>query len=654
MKGAKKEGGFSKGRVWLVVSVFVLLFSAVLYKAFSLQVLDQRGLKKMALNQHNKTLNVQSKRGAIYDRNLKELAVSIEVDSVYAEPSKMDAPKAAVRSLSRILSVDNRELEKRLGSSRNFVWLKRQVDLKEEERQKVTGIEGVGVRKESRRYYPNKQLASNLIGFTGVDANGLEGVELYYDGLLKGSSTRITGEKDALGRTLIFEDSGKKVPIGGMEVELTIDKTIQYHAERSLKKAIESSGAKGGTAVVMNPATGEVLAMASLPTFDPNDIKGYAPRQWKNKPIADTFEPGSVLKLFLISAAIEENAISPGELFFCENGKYKVADRTFHDIKGYGWLSAVQIIKYSSNIGSAKIGERLGKARLYRYLKSFGFGEKTGIDLPGETAGAFRHFKGWSGVTLQTVSFGQGISVTAIQLASALSTVANGGFLMKPYVVKAVRDLGGNAVNETNPVIVRRVISEKTAKRMTEMLIGVTETGGTGTRAKIDGFEVAGKTGTAQKADLKNGGYHESAYTATFMGFVPARSPKLAIVVVLDEPKGEHHGGVVSAPAFKEIAQASLAYMGIFPDLPGGAVNPAVKAGSESGTKAGVVASELESVLPEKGVPDFTGKTVRNVIKIAKEKSLDVNVTGSGKAVLQKPGPGKAVPADGRVAVWFQ
>lgn len=654
MKRQKKEGGFSNGRVWVVVTLFCLLLAAELFRAFQLQVLDSRGLKKKALDQHTKIVNVQSKRGGIYDRNRKELAVSIEVDSVYAEPARVDSPKSAVRALNRVLSVENRELEKRLGSSKGFVWLKRQVDLKEEERKRVTGIEGIGLTKESRRYYPNRQLASNLIGFTGLDANGLEGVELYYDGVLKGSSTRITGEKDAMGRMLIFEDTDKKVPVRGMEVELTIDKTIQYIAEKSLKKAVAASNAKGGTAIVMNPATGEVLAMASLPTFDPNDLKDYTPRQWKNRPIADAFEPGSILKLFLISAAMEESAIKPGDLFFCENGSYKVADRTFHDIKGYGWLTAPQVIKFSSNIGSAKIGERLGKPRLYRYLKSFGFGEKTGIDLPGEAAGSLPHFKKWSAVTLHTVSFGQGISTTGLQLASALSAVANGGFLMKPYVVKAVRDSGGNVVNETNPAITRRVISEKTAKRMTEMLIGVTESGGTGMKAKLDGFEVAGKTGTAQKADLKKGGYLENAYTASFIGFAPARSPRLAVVVVIDEPKGEHHGGAVAAPAFKEIASESLSYMGIFPD---GAEGVKVKAPAPpvSGMTAHNPAQSGVSAGPApSGVPDFAGKTVRTVIRLARDKSLDVNVIGSGRAVYQKPGPGKPPPSGGAVAVWFQ
>lgn len=655
----KKNGRL---RVYILLAVFAVFFAVIAFRAFQLQALEGGKLGRMAANQHNRTVSVPSRRGEIFDRNLKELAVSLDVDSVYAEPGRIESPKAASRALAAALSMDAREIEKRLGSGRGFVWLKRQIDLGDDQRRKVAAIEGIGITKEARRFYPNRQLASNLIGFIGKDSNGLEGIELYYDNFLKGVSYRLTGEKDAAGKTLMYEDVNKQASIRGMEIELTIDKTIQYIAEKSLARAVEAYGAKGGSAIVMNPSTGELLAMATLPTYDPNNFNSFMPREWRNRAVTDAFEPGSVVKLFLISAALEENATRPEEIFFCENGSYRVADRTFHDVEKYGWLTTSQILKYSSNIGAAKIGERLGKQRLHRYLKSFGFGEKTGVDLPGESAGSFMNYKKWSGVTIDTVSFGQGISATGIQLVTALSAVANGGFVMKPYVVRRVADSKGAVVAETNPSIVRRVISEKTARKMTELLVGVTNSGGTGTRAALDGFEVAGKTGTAQKADLKKGGYHESAYVATFMGFVPAKAPKLAILVMIDEPKKEHHGGVVAAPVFKEIASESLSYMGVYPEGPGGVKAPMVQyvsAVSQSQLQAregrrGAYAGTKEDDAAIGGVPDFTGKTVRSVLNAAKERSLEVSIIGSGRAVAQRPSPGRGVPRNIPVVVWFQ
>jgi cell division protein FtsI (penicillin-binding protein 3) len=644
MKGAAPR--YSMFRIFLVIGVFLAFFGAVLFRAFELQVLKGRDLKALAERQYSKTLNVQSKRGDIYDRNMKELAVSIEVDSVYSQPAGVRSRRAVARALAPILSMERSEIEKRLASRSGFVWLKRQVDLRDDSRKAVSDLDGVGLVKESRRFYPNLQLASNIIGFTGVDSNGLEGVELFYDDVLKGESSEVTGEKDARGGVLLYEDPDKTVPVEGSVVELTIDKTIQYIAEKSLRKAVDASGAKGGTALVMDPATGEVLAMASLPTFDPNDFRKYPPERRRNRAVTDVFEPGSTLKLFIISAALEEGVIGPRTVVFCENGLYRVSDRVFHDTKPYGWLSTAQVLKHSSNIGAAKIGERLGRARLYRYLKSFGFGAGTGVDLPGEVAGSLRHYGDWSDVTLQTVSFGQGVSTTSIQLATALSAIANGGFLMRPYMARSVKDAGGAVLKETAPVIVRRVISEETAGAVAEMLTGVVGKGGTGSLAAVEGFEVAGKTGTAQKPDLDHGGYADGAFVASFMGFVPAKDPRLTILVTVDEPQGDYHGGTVAAPVFREIASRSLAYMGVFPEETAAPV-----------VAAGAVAEDVPltavGAVPF-GVPDFTGRTVRTALRMAKEGAFEVEVHGSGKAVSQRPEAGSGVPRNGRVSVWFR
>lgn len=648
----KKERYNPKYRLYLVLGLFSVLFLAILARAFELQVLESDGLKKMAMRQHKKTVSVQSKRGDIYDRNLKELAVSIEVDSVYAQPSRIDSPRQAARVLAAALSMDRSEIESRISSSPNFVWLKRQVDLKDEQRKAIEAISGVGIMKESRRFYPNRQLASNIVGFTGLDSNGLEGVELFYDSTLKGESRKFTGEKDAMGRLILFENIAQAAPSQGMVVELTIDKNIQYITEKALKKAVEESGAKGGTALVMDPLTGEMLAMASLPTFDPNDFGKYEPRQWRNRAVTDLFEPGSTMKLFLISAALEEGLVKPHDSFFCENGSYKVADRVFHDHEKYGWLTLSQIIKYSSNIGAAKVGERLGRADLYRYLKSFGFGARTGIDLPGEAAGSLRRSSTWSEVTLHTVSFGQGVSVTGVQLVSALSAIANGGFLMRPYMVRSVKDQSGAVVSETNPFIVRKVVSEETSRKITDMLVGVTKDGGTGVKAALPDFDVAGKTGTAQKPDLKNGGYMEGTFVASFLGFVPAGNPRLSILVTIDEPRGEYYGGAIAAPVFREIAQQGLSYMGVYREKAASPKVELVKAGAVQADWAADKAGA--GVLDPSGVPDFTGKTVRAVLKAARERSIDVNVIGSGRAVSQRPAPGQALPRKGPVIVSFQ
>ncbi|MEK6532087.1 MAG: penicillin-binding protein 2, partial [Deltaproteobacteria bacterium] len=562
----KKTGSYLRIRVYVCAAFFVVFFGALFARSFQLQVLEADKLKRLAARQHTKTVTVQSRRGDIYDRNLKEMAVSIEVDSIFAKPKNIKSPIKVAKALAPVLSEDHDEILKRLKSPSSFVWLKRQVDLNDNERGLISGMDGIGIVKESRRYYPNSHLASNLIGFTGLDSNGLEGVERFYDDTLKGASRKFVTSRDATGRLLLYDDMERLLPSQGMVIELTIDKTIQHIAEKSLKKAVDESDAKGGTAIVMDPHTGEVLAMASLPDFDPNDYSLSTPKHWRNRTIADRFEPGSVLKLFLIAGALEESSVKPADSFYCENGSFKVADRVFHDTKKHGWLNVSQILKYSSNIGAAKIGQRLGRHGLYRHLKAFGFGEKTGIDLPGETGGSLTHPSKWSGVTLETVSFGQGVSTTGIQIATALSAIANNGLLMKPYVVRSIKDPSGNIVSESNPVVVRRIISEGTAEKVTRMMIGVTNDGGTGVRAALSDFEVAGKTGTAQKPDLKNGGYKKDAYFSSFIGFVPARRPRLAIVVTVDEPRMErHHGGVVAAPVFREIAEESLAYLGVFP-----------------------------------------------------------------------------------------
>ena len=661
-KKDKKANKWLRVRIFTTVSVFLFFFGAVLARAFYIQVLEAGGLNDRASRQHVKTLKVPSERGSIFDRNLEALAITREVDSVYAQPAGVKDPAGTAALISSMIGSKRGGTEDKLRSRRQFVWLKRQIELSPEQMERISKLNGIGTLKEKRRFYPNKRLGANLIGFTGIDSNGLEGIELYHDRYLQGETIKVRGERDARGRSLLFEDVAKRTASRGMDVVLTIDKTIQHIAERALKQGVEQAQARGGMALVMDPMTGEILAAATLPTFDPNEISRFSPSMWRNRIATDTFEPGSTLKVFLLAAVLEEDVARPNDIFYCENGLYRVADRKFHDTKKHGWLSLDQIIRVSSNIGAAKVGEKLGSKRLYRYLTRFGFGKKTNPGIPGESAGILRHYKNWSGVTVDTVSFGQGVSVTAIQLVRAVSAIANGGFLMKPYVVKSIRDANGSTIVEHNPVIVQRVISEKTTKEVTRIMVGVTQPNGTGEKAAPEDLTVAGKTGTAQKPDLVDGGYRKDAYVASFLGFAPALTPRLAVFVAIDEPGGKSvAGGEVAAPVFKRIVSQSLSYLGDFPG--GSAKGSAMASTTTPGTnliKLKNVAKDVTGNMDYDIVPDFTGKTVRMVLRMARELDMEINVIGSGVAVSQEPLAGTAQNAqsgmDGNetVAVHFE
>ncbi|MFZ3072334.1 MAG: penicillin-binding protein [Thermodesulfobacteriota bacterium] len=670
-------------RIAVVIGAFAVFFGVVWARAFCLQVVERERLSRIAKNQHERVVKMPSQRGGIFDRNHEELAVSIEVDSVFARPSEVENSARASSAISKAVEVSPAALKRSLDSEKRFVWIKRQVDLASDKREAINGVKGAGTVKEMRRFYPNRALGANLVGFVGIDSNGLEGIERHYDGYLKGETVTVRAERDAGGRLLLYGDVEDGT--NGMDAVLTIDKNIQYFAERALAKAVAKFRAKAGAALVMDPVTGEILAMANLPSYDPNDFKRFSPHDRRNRIVTDAFEPGSTIKPFLLAAALEEGVVKLDDSFFCENGRYKVADRTFHDKKKYGNLSAREIIKYSSNIGAAKMGERLGQRRYYRYLNEFGFGAKTGIDLPGEATGILRHYNAWSGVSLQTMSFGQGFSATALQVATAMSAVANGGFIVKPYVVKSIKDNSGVVIKEFNPSVVRRVISEETAGKVTETLTGVTEKGGTGELAALGAeFKVAGKTGTAQKPDLKQGGYEKNKYVVSFTGFVPADNPKLTIFVALDEPEGDITGGVAAAPVFREIAFESLSYMGVFPagtfkegepielktakvvsGKAEGKITPfykgaglplprSIATGSGGIKEEGFEEETVPSDAANAVMPDFRGKTMREVLKAASKRDVDVDFRGSGIAVSQRPSPGTVIPKNKTAIVVFQ
>ncbi len=651
-----------KLRISLPFLILLVLFSVIIARLFQLQVLEADRLKQIARKQHKKTIVLYPKRGTIFDRSLKEMVISLETMSVYAHPSRIGDKRTAARLLSKALGIRYDAIKRRLSSRRSFVWLKRELSDKEVKVVKDLGIKGIGMIKESKRVYVEPCLAANVIGFAGRDSQGLEGIEFYYDGYLKGEKGFIQTYKDAYGRAILYDGIYKKDPSQGFDMVLTIDRNIQYIAERELRGAVVRYNAKGGIVIVMDPKTGEILAMANMPTFDPNDLSSYSPKEWRNRAIADAFEPGSTFKVFLAAAALESGRFSPNTIFYGENGKYRISNRVIHDYKEFGWLSLAHILKYSSNIGAVKVGERLGKDAFYQTIRGFGFGEKTGIDLPGESSGILRDGNSWSRVRTATISFGQGVSVTAIQLITAISAIANGGYLLKPYVVKRIVSKDGSVVKEFAPWIKRRVISEKTSRLLTSMLEKVTDRDGTGFKASLDqyGYKVAGKTGTAQKVNVKDGGYYKDRYISSFIGYLPSDDPKLSILVVIDEPKGEFYGGEVAAPVFKRIAEEVLPYMGVLPqDASIKEVHVKIeRKGIEiRDSKKDISNSKyVKKIVDKEGfsLPSFVGKTMREALQQGWSLSLNLHVVGSGRVVSQEPVPGSHVKIGDSVTIYLK
>jgi len=552
-----------KLRVIIIGAFFTFFFIIIGVKAMYLQVFRGSWLSQKAANQYEVSFKSSGKRGTIFDRNLREMAVSIDVTSIAAHPSQIEHPKSAARLLSKALKIDRKVLAKKLNSKKKFVWIKRKVTPKEAEAVKKLSMEGLDFILEHKRFFPNKTLAAQLIGFTDIDDHGLEGIEYNYDDDLSGEVFQYTVLRDAHGRGFEAEKM-TGLSSSGKNLVLTIDSTIQYIAEKTLGETVKKFSAKSGMVIVMVPKTGAILAMAHVPLFNPNALKRSHRNYWRNRIITDPFEPGSTMKIFSAAAAIESGSSSPSSIFFCENGAYKMGKHVIHDTHEHGWLSLQQIIKYSSNIGAIKFSAATGSEYLSRTFQNFGFGSKTGIDCPGETAGSLPPFRRWTKVDAGTISFGQGVSVSALQLIVATSAVANKGILMKPYVVQAITDHNGRLIKSFGPRRIRRVISEKTAGMLSRIMQTVITEGGTGVNAALEGYSVCGKTGTAQKID-ENGRYSYEKYVSSFIGFAPVENPKVAVLVVVDEPVKQHYGSIVAAPAFKAIAQKTLDYMHIAP-----------------------------------------------------------------------------------------
>jgi len=520
-------------------------------------------LAKSEKQPHHGSLKTYFGRGTIFDRNGNELATNLVLESVFVVPQEVRDRKYTSRVLASALGQNYDRVYKEVSSNKQFAWIKRKVSTDEIIHLKKAALSGVRFRSEQKRFYPKRELAANVIGFVGTDDYGLAGIEQTYQGKLKGMVYSQPIKQDGRGRNIQNLGSLSRLNLGNYDLMLTLDEVIQFTAEYHLTKQVERYNADSGMAVVMNPNSGEIYAMANVPQFNPNNYNKFTPEIRKNNTVVSSYEPGSIFKPIVAAAALDNGIAQPHDKFFCENGSFKIGGRNIGEASNhkYGSLSMQEIIAKSSNIGAIKIAQKLGKDSFYEYIRKFGFGEKTNIRLPGVSSGLLGKRKNWNERSLASISFGQEIAVTPLQMVVALSAIANGGTLMEPHIAKALmRD--GKIIKEIKPKKIRRVISEKTSRQMMEILKFVVENG-TGKKAAIDGFEVAGKTGTAQKYITETQSYSKTEFISSFIGYAPADDPRLAILVMINNPKGRHWGGVVAAPVFVKIAEKSLRHLNV-------------------------------------------------------------------------------------------
>jgi cell division protein FtsI (penicillin-binding protein 3) len=651
---------------WIAVRIGVLAaflgagFAAVTARAVQLQVLRREQLGDDMVEQYRRQLVLKPRRGVVTDRAGVLLAGSADARSVYADPlilRKEDPRGAALAKVARALRVDPAEARRKLAKGSRFVFLARRVSQAEsdavERIVKDLRLRGIALVAETRRYYPKVELASQLLGAVGDDGNGLEGVELALDDLLAGSPAKVPSLRDGAGRTVIQTEASTAREREGARVELTIDQGVQLATERALARAAAGSRATAGMAVALDPRTGELLALASWPPANANAPRTAA--ALRNRVVADGFEAGSTMKTFTIAGALDRGAVSPLDAIDCGNGTLTIGAHTIHDHEALGWAGPSKILTLSSNVGAARIGARLGKQGLHDVLVAFGFGERPGTGLPGEARGLLPFPR--SDISLATQSFGQGLTASPIQITAAMAAIANGGLLLRPHVVKRVVDPAtGEVLDEPAPEVVRRAVSEKAAQSVARWLVGVVEDPkGTGKRARLERWRVAGKTGTAQKADPVSGGYSRDRRFSSFVGFAPADAPRVAIGVFIDEPKGERYGGEVAAPAFREIAEHALELLGVPP-----LAEPAAAAVATAPPPAADADDEEPPPVDEAAppgrtagglviVPTLSGLPARYAIRRLEEADLAADVGGSGRVVSQSPPAGRAVARGTRV-----
>jgi len=672
-------------RLLILAGVAFLWMVAVFGRLTYLQLFCHSEYLSRALRQQERTIEITPERGAIYDRNMNPLAMSIPVDSAFGVPSEIADEHLAARLLSGVVDVPEEELEARFESSRSFVWISRKLPPEKAEAINALNLKGVYLQKENKRFYPKRDLAAHVLGFVDMDEKGLGGIEYELDNEIRGQSEKIVVMEDA--RRRWFDGTQAKLN-NGADVVLTLDEKIQYIAERELDAAIAQTHAIAGTAIVMNPNNGEILALANWPTFNPNRASEAPAEARMDRAVSALYEPGSTFKLVTLAAAFNEGITRPDEVFDCENGSVLVAGHRIHDHMPFKLLNVAQILAESSDVGAIKIALRLQAARFYDYIRAFGFGEPTGVDLPGESKGLLRPVRDWGSFSIGSISMGQEVGVTPIQLITAVSAIANGGLLYRPHVVEELQRDGRalppeGVLEATEP---RRVIRPETAATMRRLMEGVI-LNGTGPKAHLDGWTSAGKTGTAQKIDPATGRYSRTQYIASFAGFAPINNPAVAILVSLDSPVGQHEGGEVAAPVFKKIAEEVLTYLDVPRDVP---LNPKLiqadytKQASEDRSRLDDLSSVDFSAQPDSTpeaspategreqqnrqklaltvaedeggqveVPDFSGKTMREVADISLKLGLDPVLVGSDLATDQSPAAGTKVRRGAKVTVRF-
>ncbi|HTY60696.1 MAG TPA: penicillin-binding transpeptidase domain-containing protein [Acidobacteriota bacterium] len=662
--------GLKSGRIVLVILGITFWSFLILIRLVQLQIFEHRSFVQLAIQRQQVTRSIHAPRGVIYDRHMAELATSVAVSTAVAEPRRIQDPQKAAQELAAILDLNPQELLGRMmdPARQSFMVIKRRIDPQAEKQIEALGIDGVYFVDESMRVYPNRELACQVLGFVNMNGDGGSGIELQYDKDLKGTEGVYSFDVDA--RRKSFRVNIDKPPTQGRSLVLSIDKSIQYIADREVKAAVEKAQARAGVAIVMESETGRILALSNYPQFNCNTYNRYEPDAWRNRAISDIFEPGSTFKVVVATAALEAGLTRPEEMIDCQMGTITIGGHLFHDHKAYGLLSFSQILEYSSNVGASKLGLRLGQQGLYEALRNFGFGSRSGIDLPGEIIGLVRDWHNWSGLSIGAISFGQEVGVTSVQILTAINAIANGGYRVRPTIVDRIIDENGDLVFARAPERTR-LMSPRTAEAVCNAFEGVVLRG-TGKRAALEGYRAAGKTGTAQK--IVNGQYSESKYVSSFIGFAPLPQPKITVLVQIDEPKGSHYGGDVSAPFFQKIAQETLMLLKIPPDqsLPLRKIAPlTVDAGSEDYLPNAIPIEPLQSIakiqseeespreisVPVGGelivLPDFRGMAKRKVLDRCMDLGIRLQANGSGVAVYQWPVPGSKVQIGATLSVTF-
>ena len=666
----------ARSRAYVATALVTLLLGGVGYKAWGLQIEHHQKFVDQALRQHVHVIEIPAPRGAIVDARNRPLAVSADAESVFANPQAVVDVVATAERLAQTLRLDQSSLEARLASGKQFTWIARHVSPEQAKAVRKLALTGVEVAGEPRRWYPSRESGGPVIGFANIDGAGIEGIELQMDDLLSGQRARFGAVRDARGKTLMADGLVEATP--GATIQLTLDATVQHIADQALAAAVTANKAVGGTAVVLDVATGGVLAIASVPTYDPNDparaIKAHA----RNRAVTDSYEIGSIMKVFNISTALDAGVTRPDEVWNVENGRWKIPGHTVTDVHGASALTTAGIIKRSSNVGAAKIAMRLGRDRLYAGLKRFGFGAATGIELPGEQTGRVRDGSRWRDVELATIGYGYGVTVTPLQVAAAIAAIGNGGIYHEPRLIDRVTAADGTVVYERT-LAGRVVVKPTTAEQMRLMLASVFDKGtkgehdgGTAAGVEVPGFHAGGKTATAHKFDPATHHYALRRYLASFAGLVPIAAPRIAIVVVVDEPDpSSHFGGLVAGPVFGQIASQTLRYLGVPGDAPieGPKLNKwerlakqakaardardaakAAVAQAKADAAAAAAAAEAaaaadESAMPDDAedlidVPDFRGMSVGRALSMARSHGLAVAIEGSGRCLAQDPPPG--------------